>query len=165
MLALLILLPSLASAQTNTGSVRGTIIDPNGALVPGAQVKLVNEETSETRTMVSGEEGEFAFSPLVPGSYRLEIVLTGFAKSSQQIALEVGQELRQDVSLKIEGVTEAIDEDLGSIFSSGLGIPAVRTVIDNRKSRTTAIDRRSFYELTLLVRGGPPHRARRICSR
>ena len=81
MLALLILLPSLASAQTHTGSVRGYITDPNDAVVPGAEVRLISEETSETRTTVSGEEGEFAFSPLAPSGYRLEVIVTGFAKA------------------------------------------------------------------------------------
>ena len=107
--------------------------------------------------MVSGEEGEFAFSPLVPGAYRLEIVLTGFTKSSQQIALEVGQELRQDVSLKVEGVTEAIDKDLGvDLLRVDSESPAVRTVIDNRQIENLPLDGRNFYELTLLVPGAVP---------
>ncbi|MGH8628769.1 MAG: carboxypeptidase regulatory-like domain-containing protein, partial [Gammaproteobacteria bacterium] len=157
MLALLILLPSLASAQTNTGSVRGTIIDPNGAAVPGAQVKLINEETSETRTIVSGEDGEYVFSPLVPGAYRLEITVNGFMKTSQQIALQVGQELRQDVSLRIEGVSETIDKDLGvDLLKVDSESPAVRTVIDNRQIEGLPLDGRNFYELTLLVPGAVP---------
>jgi hypothetical protein len=157
MLALLLLLPTLANAQTHTGSVRGTITDPNGAVVPGAQVQLINEETSETRTTASGENGEFAFSALAPSAYRLEIVLTGFAKTSQRFALQVGQELRHDVSLRLEGVTETIDRNFGfDLLQVDSESPAVRTVIDNRQIEGLPLDGRNFYELTLLVPGAVP---------
>ena len=44
-------------------------------------MKLINEETSETRATVSGDEGEFALSSLAPGAYRLEVIGIGFAKT------------------------------------------------------------------------------------
>ena len=61
-----------ASAQTHRASVRGTIYDPNGAVVPGATVRLTSEATGETREVRSGEDGEYALASLLPGVYRLE---------------------------------------------------------------------------------------------
>jgi protocatechuate 3,4-dioxygenase beta subunit len=62
-----------AFAQTHRASLRGTVTDPNGAVVAGAEVRLVNTGTSETRTAESGEEGQYAISSLPPGTYRLEV--------------------------------------------------------------------------------------------
>jgi len=67
MLALLVMLPSLAGAQTHRGSVRGTVTDANGAVVPGANVEVVNSETNESRTTITDEEGSYAVSSLPPG--------------------------------------------------------------------------------------------------
>ncbi|MCM3869485.1 MAG: carboxypeptidase regulatory-like domain-containing protein [Pyrinomonadaceae bacterium] len=157
-LALFLLLPSLASAQTNTGSVRGNIKDPNGALVPGAQVRLINEETSETRTTVSGAEGEYAFSPLAPSSYRVEVVMTGFAKTSNKLVLQVGQELRQDISLSVRSASETVDEyvKVDDTLKVDSESSTVQTVISNPQVEGLPLDGRNFYELSLLVPGAVP---------
>jgi hypothetical protein len=158
MLALFILLPSIGSGQTHSGSVRGKITDPNGALVPGAQVRLINEETNETRTMVSGKEGEFAFSPLAPSAYRLEVMATGFANNSNKLLLRVGQELRQDISLTVGSASETVQQYLKSDNSLKVDSEstAVRTVIDNPQVEGLPLDGRNFYELSLLVPGAVP---------
>jgi hypothetical protein len=50
-------------------------------VIRGAQVKLTNGETNETRTVVSGEDGEYWISSLKPGSYSLQTEASGFMKS------------------------------------------------------------------------------------
>src|SRR6185503_13428093 len=72
-----LLTPSPAAAQ-NTGTISGTIIDNTGQVVPGATLTLINEATSDGRTMVSGGHGEFAFRAVEPGSYTVKVELTGF---------------------------------------------------------------------------------------
>ena len=54
-LVFILCLSSIAGAQTHRGSVRGTITDPNGAVIPGAAVKAVNIQTNESRGTVSGD--------------------------------------------------------------------------------------------------------------
>src|SRR2546425_8248084 len=70
-LVLLLLLSSVAAAQTYRGSIRGTVFDPRNAVIPGAQVKLISQDTNEERTVVSGVDGEYSISSLKPGSYQL----------------------------------------------------------------------------------------------
>ncbi len=58
---LICMLNSSSSAQTaNTGAVSGTITDPSGAVVANASVKVTNEATGDTGTVISGDRGNFS---------------------------------------------------------------------------------------------------------
>ena len=78
LLSLLAAVP--ARAQTGTSSVRGTVADAQGNVVPGASVTLVDPATNQTRTQVSTEDGHFAFDLIPPGTYRVEAEAKGFKK-------------------------------------------------------------------------------------
>jgi len=142
-------------AQTYRGTVRGTVYDPNRAVIQGADVKLTNTETNESRNVRSGADGEYSISSVRPGSYKLRVETQGFTASEQSINLSVNQELRLDVDLVPGGTTT----DLGVTVeakdlkedSASLG-----TVIDNNQVVGLPLDGRNFYELTLLVPGAVP---------
>src|SRR6266850_992987 len=68
-------------AQVSKGSVSGSLVDPQGASVPNASIKIVNKGTNETVTVTSDSTGLFRFSLLSIGTYRLEISKTGFNKT------------------------------------------------------------------------------------
>src|SRR6267142_1931071 len=69
------------NAQVSKGSVSGSVVDPQGASVPDASVKIVNTDTNETVTVTSDGAGLFRFGLLSIGSYRLEISKAGFNKT------------------------------------------------------------------------------------
>ncbi|HEX8492051.1 MAG TPA: carboxypeptidase regulatory-like domain-containing protein [Pyrinomonadaceae bacterium] len=155
-LSLIVLLLSASStvAQTHRGSIRGTITDPKGVVVSGASVKLVNEETNETRTATSSDEGEYTVSSLAPGSYRLEASAAGFIRFYKEVVLEVNQERRIDASLGVQGPDYVVvTDELAPLKkdSASLG-----TVIENRQITGLPLDGRNFYELSLLVPGAAP---------
>jgi hypothetical protein len=54
-------------AQVTTGTISGTVTDPNGAVVNGATVKATNLETNATRETTSDSDGHFAFTLMTPG--------------------------------------------------------------------------------------------------
>jgi len=157
LLVLVLCFSSIAEAQTHRGSVRGTITDPNGAVIPGATVKAVNTETNESRSTVSDADGSYAISSLAPGSYRVEIASPGFALFVwTNLTLHVNQELRLNTKLEVG----AIQDSPGDLYSlepllkqdsASLG-----TVIGNRQIEGLPLDGRNFYELTLLVPGVAP---------
>ncbi|HYO63625.1 MAG TPA: carboxypeptidase-like regulatory domain-containing protein, partial [Pyrinomonadaceae bacterium] len=155
-LALLLLLSTLpAAAQTHRASVRGTVTDPNGAVVPGAEVRLTSEETGETRATTSDGEGEYGVSSLPPGAYRLEVTRAGFNTYTLRVALQVNQEHRADAALSVADlggtlVTAAPPSELRH------DSPAVGAVIENRQVENLPLDGRNFFELTLLVPGAVP---------
>ncbi|HEU4769316.1 MAG TPA: TonB-dependent receptor, partial [Pyrinomonadaceae bacterium] len=152
-LPLLLSLPVLA--QTHRASVRGTIYDPNKAVVPGASITITNVDTRESRTTTSGDDGEYGVSSLLPGRYQIEIERTGFIKQSLPIELLVNEIQRYDVTLNPAGPTSHAPAAESEIFlnkdSASLG-----TVIENRQVTGLPLDGRNFYELSLLVPGAVP---------
>ncbi len=72
--------PLAASAQTTTGSISGTVQDPQGQVVPGATVTVMHEGTTETRfTTTDTERGTFQVTSLAPGTYTVRVELQGFS--------------------------------------------------------------------------------------
>jgi Carboxypeptidase regulatory-like domain len=76
----LAVLAALLPAQSYYGGLRGTILDQNGGVIAGAKVALINEGTSEPRSVVSTQAGEFVFSELVPATYAVSVESPGFKK-------------------------------------------------------------------------------------
>jgi hypothetical protein len=69
---------SVAMAQTFSGTIAGTVTDPSGAVVRGAQLQLQNLATKDTRVETSGSNGEYIFTNLLPGTYEISATATGF---------------------------------------------------------------------------------------
>lgn len=65
-------------AQGGTGQLSGTVVDANEAVVPGATVKLTSLATSQVRETVTGDSGDFVFTLLPAGDYKLEVAANGF---------------------------------------------------------------------------------------
>jgi hypothetical protein len=153
---MLLVVVSSAAAQTHRASIRGTVTDPNKAVIPGATLRLINTETNETRSTTSGAEGEYGLSALPPGSYRLEVTYPNFAQFSQPIELQVNQELRIDVSLIVPGPNVGDFTIIDSPTELKKDSASLGTVIDNRKVEGLPLDGRNFFELSLLVPGAVP---------
>src|SRR5215204_1410711 len=64
-------------AQSNKGSIIGTVKDPNDAVVPNAKVTITNNANGETRETTSNEGGEFTVTNLDPGNYKVTIAASG----------------------------------------------------------------------------------------
>ena len=91
MLTLLLVSQQTVDAQVSKGSVSGSVVDPQGASVPDASVKIVNTDTNETVTVTSDNAGLFRFGLLSIGTYRLEISKAGFNKMViDKIAVTLG---------------------------------------------------------------------------
>jgi len=80
---LLASLANLSFAQsTNSGDIRGTVTDSSGALVAGATVTLINDDTGETKEFVTNESGIYDTVSTRPGNYKLVFSKAGFKKST-----------------------------------------------------------------------------------
>lgn len=145
-----------ALAQNYRGAVRGRVTDPRGASIPGAQLKLIEQETNEARSVKTDGNGDFTISLLRPGSYRLEVEREGFQKASEPFVVRVNQEARLDVTLYVAGalINPIIITDAAGPLkyeSASLG-----AVIDNRQVTGLPLDGRNFLELSLLTPGAAP---------
>ena len=70
----------LATAQSGTSAIRGTVVDPQNSVIPNASVVLTNSGNNSVRTVTTGPTGNFAFDLVPPGTYRLEVQAAGFKK-------------------------------------------------------------------------------------
>ncbi len=108
-LALSACLASLAPAQSYYGGLRGTVVDPNGGAIANARVKIADQGTGAVRTTLSGTEGAFLFSEVVPGTYTVEVESPGFKKfSGKDVAVGTQQQISLDLKLEVGAVTESI---------------------------------------------------------
>ncbi|HEX7174835.1 MAG TPA: TonB-dependent receptor [Pyrinomonadaceae bacterium] len=152
---LLLAFAASAFAQTHRATVRGAVTDPNGAVVPGAVVKIINRETRESRETAAGESGEYAVSSLAPGLYELTVETAGFPKFTQKLSLYVNQELRVDVIMATPTL-DAAYVDVETQEELKKDSAAISTVIENRQVENLPLDGRNFFELALLVPGAVP---------
>ena len=108
-LTLLIVLNVSAQTQITTGTIQGTVVDANGAVVPGANVEIKNLGTNFSRTLTTDEDGRFVAPLLQPGNYSVTVSKQGFATTIlENTALTVGQALTIPFSLKISNVNETV---------------------------------------------------------
>ncbi len=104
---LAILLASVAFAQF-TGSVQGVVLDPSGAGVSKAAVRIVNRDTQITQTATTDDSGNYRFVSLAPGNYTITVEAAGFSKSDARITLLTEQNLNVPISLKVGSITELV---------------------------------------------------------
>lgn len=73
------LAPQSAFSQTTNAQVAGVVVDPSGAPVPSAVIRITNVDTAEQRSTATSDSGNYTFVSLVPGRYRLDVEKGGFA--------------------------------------------------------------------------------------
>src|SRR5688572_1013700 len=107
--ALSVLIAAPVIAQVDTGTVRGTVRDESGGVLPGATVTVTHEGQGFTLTGVTREDGTFVFTPVRTGAYIVEVQFPGFRKGVRR-GINVGiQELAQvDFALQPGGVAEDV---------------------------------------------------------
>ena len=145
-------LPALAQTQSTTGTIEGTVLDANGAALPGASVEVKNIATNFTKTFETDEDGRFVALSLPPGKYTVIVTKQGFAKTVVENAdLTVGRALSLAVSMKVSGVEgevtimESPTVDTTKIESS--------TTINENAVTNTPILGRKFEDLLTLTPG------------
>ena len=108
-LMLLLIFPIDSNAQSGTSSVRGTITDPQGNAIAGANVTLKSTSKSFTRTQNSNSDGQYTFTAVPPDTYNLEIEANGFKKTIvQNIQALVDTPQTSDAALELGQVTESV---------------------------------------------------------
>jgi hypothetical protein len=108
-------LSAMAQSQASTGQIVGSIKNANGELVPGATVVITNPATGLSRTLTTGDQGEFRAVSLPPGEYTIDVTAPGFGKTTQTgYKVEVGSALTADIALSVQGVSGTVLVSAGS---------------------------------------------------
>jgi hypothetical protein len=111
LLVLLLAMLPTASGQSMTGQISGTVIDPQSAVVPGANVTLTNALTGQTREVESGAQGAFVFTQLLAGTYDVSVSAAGFKVYEQKgIKLSANEKVAlSGVQLQIGTTSETVE--------------------------------------------------------
>lgn len=146
-----------AYPQTPTGAITGTVKDASGAVIPKAQVSIVNTATLQSRDQATSDDGLFTTAALAPGSYRITVVTPGFKRSERDVTVAAGTTAIIEVSLDPGDVTETISVT-GALPLIRRDHHQVGGVIAREQIDRIPLNGRSFLELAKLEPGVIPAR-------
>ena len=143
---------AFAQAQSNAADLTGTVVDPNGAVVPGATVTARNLATNISRMATAGDDGSYSLIGLPPGEYDVTAEGSGFSKVSiSPVRLTVGQSAELKISLQVgaQGVTVDVPADSVELIETTK--TQVSNTIDQRRIENLPINERSATGFALTI--------------
>jgi uncharacterized membrane protein len=104
----LLLMTSIIWGQGTTGQISGTVLDPNGAVVQGANVKATNADTNLSRSTTTNSDGIYSFQLLPAGKYRVEVENQGFKKSTAEVTVNITETVALNITLSVGGISDNV---------------------------------------------------------
>lgn len=141
-----------ASAQSQTGSIHGTVADPSGAVVPSATITLTSQSGTAQFAM-SGGNGAFSINALQPGSYTISVSAEGFAPFDPiGVVVTAGKSILQNIALQLPVATQEVtvsdsnisvdtsaDNNASSVVIKGNDLDALSDDPDELQSELSAL--------------------------
>lgn len=152
-LAVVCCLSSLTSAQSFTGSIVGTVKNPNGEVVPNAEITITHLQTNKQVQTTANADGYYTSPPLAVGDYRVEARMAGFRRAVRTgVSIQIQQTILVDFALEVGAVAETVEitaqAPVLETTSSALG-----KVVDNRRILELPLNTRNVYSLIFLTPG------------
>ncbi|MBZ5493677.1 MAG: TonB-dependent receptor [Acidobacteriia bacterium] len=145
-------LPAGAQSTVATGSIQGTVTDPNGAVVPGASVTITNKGTGQSSKFTSSSSGTYASGALIPGQYEVKIEAKGFQTQAISVPVQVGNITPGNAKLTLGQSTEVV-EVTGSAVAVNTEQATVQGVLTTEQIENLPINGRNFLDLAQLEPG------------
>ena len=140
-------------AQKITATIRGTVTDSTGAVVPGANVTVRGEDTGATRSTVTNASGVYSFPELQVGIYTVEVAVSGFKTSVVKgVTLNVADDRAVNVRLETGAVSENITVEVPAVAVQTIG-GEVAGLVTGEQVRELPLNGRNFLQLTTLMPG------------
>ncbi len=137
----------------DTATLQGTVTDPQGAVIPQAQITITNTATGVVRTTTANETGDFSAVGLVPGTYSVRVEHQGFKVADLKgIVLSVGARESLPIRLAVGTSNETVTVEGGDIELLTTS-PSVSTVVNQDEVANMPLNGRSFTDLMLMVPG------------
>jgi hypothetical protein len=129
----------LGFAQSNSGTVRGSVLDPSGAAIAGAAVTIENPVSHYSRSTMSDSQGKFEFDNLPYNNYHLSVAATaaGFQAAGQDINIRSAVPMELKISLALGKETQTVTVEAGA------------DLVENTSTSHTDVDRGLFDKLPL----------------
>jgi Carboxypeptidase regulatory-like domain/TonB dependent receptor len=152
-LCIIILAAFPLQSQSPTATVNGQVRDTSGAVVPGANVQLINETTNVRYPAKTNKDGIYSVADLPPGTYRIQVSKVGFKTIVKpDIALNVLDARAINFDLSVGAISETITVEGGAPLVDTES-SAVSTVVDRQFAENLPLNGRSFQTLIQLTPG------------
>jgi hypothetical protein len=139
-------------AQSNTGTITGTVQDANGAVVPNATVTVTNIGTTESKTVTTDSDGIYIAPSLSAGVYKVTATGGGFQETTVTDArLSVGDTLRVNVTMTVQGVNAVVT--VADQTPTDTETPTIGDTINNARVQDNPVNGRDFTGLLATVPG------------
>src|SRR5437868_1898233 len=97
-------------ADANKGSIIGTVIDPNQAVVPNAKVTVTGTETGLQRQTTSNESGQYRVGALDPALYEVKVEAPGFAATTMKdVVVAVGSSVTVNLAVSLSATVQSVE--------------------------------------------------------
>jgi Carboxypeptidase regulatory-like domain len=134
----------------STSQINGTVRDPAGLAMPGAEVKATQTDTGLVRSTMSGSDGSFVLTNLPVGPYELEVSKEGFSKYVQSgLVLQVASNPNVEITLKVGSVSEQVEVEASAALVETRGA-GVGTVMENQRVVELPLNGRQVTDLIYL---------------
>ena len=146
--------PTSANAQTtiSTGSIVGTVTDQSGAVVPGANVSIINKATEQQLNLTANSAGLYQSGPLTPGEYTVRVGAPGFTTTEIHLTVQVDNTASGNVALSVGATTTTVQvEATGTQVNTEQA--TVQGVITTQQIENLPINGRNFLQLAQLEPG------------
>jgi hypothetical protein len=148
--------PHALRAQNWNSNLEGVITDPSGAVVPRAEVTLLNNASGQIRKAPSDQQGFYTFPLLPVGVYRLTATAPGFAtRVVDSLTLQVGQSARIDLVLQLARGQAVLNVESRPPLVQAAS-PAIGDELSNQRVTSLPLNGRQFSQLALLAAGAVP---------
>jgi hypothetical protein len=143
--------PQLRAQAVGGGQIQGSVVDSSGAVVAGAQVEAMQTESGFKRQTTSGADGGYSLPNLPVGPYQLHVTREGFNAYVQSgIVIQVGNNLRIDVTLNVGGVAQTVQVNAEASMVQTED-QSVSQVIDQQRMVDIPLNGRQATQLILLT--------------
>lgn len=150
---ILIFCAPVSFAQVDTGTISGTVKDPQGAVIPGAKVMVTNVDTASTVVTTTRTDGTYIVTPLKIGSYRVSVEDSGFKKAeSDSFSLSIQQQAVMDFTLQTGATSETV-EVTSQVPLLQTQDATVGQVIDSHVVASMPLNGRDWTMLAMLTPG------------
>ena len=119
LVSLVLLQPYAMQAQQTLGGITGTVVDPSGSSVPGAEVKATSEDTKLERTAQSNAQGSYVFNDLPIGKYTVTFTKDGFSTERYPgIVVQADRTVQLQAQLKVGTVADSVEVDVNPLLNA-----------------------------------------------
>jgi hypothetical protein len=154
---LLLAIPLIVAAQSDVGSLTGTVTDNSGAVVQHATVELKDTATNHILTTTTNVTGQYTFSRVTPGTYTLTVKAPNFNTSViGGLKMSVGKAATTNVSLQVGTVSQIVEVQGAAVAQLQTQDASVGSVIGNQELRSIPNLGRDGTGLVLLQPGAMP---------